>query len=70
MRSPPYGNGVTLWFQNNEFDAAVKRVVAYGAHILENIRMNSNANHPEVWLQDADGYEVVLAGAYGDLDAS
>jgi catechol-2,3-dioxygenase len=66
----PYGNGVLLWFQTNKFDAVVKRAIASHAEILEQPKVNSNANHREVWLQDLDGYVVVVAGAYGDLGAS
>jgi catechol 2,3-dioxygenase-like lactoylglutathione lyase family enzyme len=69
-KTQPYGNGVLLWFQTNEFDAAVTRVIAFGAQILEQPKVNSNANHREVWLRDPNGYVVVLAGAYGDLSAS
>lgn len=63
----PYGNGVLLWFQTNEFDAAVRRVIAFEAQVLEPPKVNTNANHREVWLRDPNGYVVVLAGAYGDL---
>ena len=66
-KTKPYGNGVLLWFQTNEFDAAIKRVIAFGAQVLEQPKVNSNANHREVWLRDPNGYVVVLAGAYGDL---
>jgi hypothetical protein len=34
-KKQPYGNGVLLWFRTNEFDAAVERVIAFGAQILE-----------------------------------
>ncbi|HKW95553.1 MAG TPA: VOC family protein [Methylomirabilota bacterium] len=63
----PYGNGVLLWFQVDDFTAAVGRARALGAEILEGPKVNPNANHREVWLRDRDGYVVVLAGAYGDV---
>ena len=63
----PYGNGVVLWFETDEFDKAVERVIALRAGILEEPRVNPNANHREVWLRDPDGYVVVIAGRYGDL---
>lgn len=66
----PYGNGVLLWFQTDEFGAAVERARALSAEILEEPHINRNANHLECWLRDPDGYVVVLAGAYGDIDAS
>lgn len=63
----PYGNGVLLWFQTDEFEQAIERVNALQAEILETPRVNSNANHREFWLRDPDGYVVVIAGPYGDL---
>jgi catechol 2,3-dioxygenase-like lactoylglutathione lyase family enzyme len=63
----PYGNGVLLWFQIDDFEAAVKRTREMGVEILEGPRVNPNANHREIWLRDPDGYVVVLASAYSDL---
>lgn len=65
--SKPYGNGVLLWFQVEDFVAAVARARALSAEILEGPQVNPNANHREIWLRDPDGYVVVLAGAYGDV---
>jgi catechol 2,3-dioxygenase-like lactoylglutathione lyase family enzyme len=65
--SPPYGNGVVLWFQTDGFDEALHRIEAHEVQILEGPQVNPNANHREVWLRDPDGYVVVVAGAYGDL---
>ena len=58
----PVGNGVLLWFQTDEFDAAVARARDAGAVILEEPHVNPNAGHRECWLRDPDGYKVVLAG--------
>jgi catechol 2,3-dioxygenase-like lactoylglutathione lyase family enzyme len=66
-RAKPYGNGVLLWFQTAQFDAAVARAQALGAMILEGPRVNPNAQHRECWLRDPDGYVVVLASEHGDL---
>tara|TARA_R110002095_G_scaffold1984_4_gene8838 strand:- start:895 stop:1278 length:384 start_codon:yes stop_codon:yes gene_type:complete len=63
----PKGNGVLLWFQIDDFDAAVSRVQAMSAAILEGPQVNPNANHREIWIRDPDGYVVVLAGHYGDV---
>jgi catechol 2,3-dioxygenase-like lactoylglutathione lyase family enzyme len=63
----PYGNGVLLWFQIEDFDAAVARARALLAEILEGPKVNRNANHREIWLRDLDGYTVVLASAYGEV---
>jgi catechol 2,3-dioxygenase-like lactoylglutathione lyase family enzyme len=65
--SKPYGNGVVLWFQTDAFDAAIKRTLTLQATVLEPVKVNSNANHREIWLRDPDGYTVVLASAYGDV---
>ncbi len=65
--SMPSGNGILLWFQTDCFDAMVARVHAYRAIILEGPHVNPNANHREIWLQDPDGYTVVVAGLPGDV---
>ena len=62
----PYGNGVLLWFQVDDFEAAVGRAREMRVEILEGPRVNPNANHQEIWLRDPDGYVVVLASAYGE----
>lgn len=63
----PYGNGAVLWFQTETFDAAITRIAALGATVLEAPKVNPLAGHREVWLRDPDGYTVVIAGRYGDL---
>ena len=57
------GNGVLLWFQVDDFTAAVARARMLEVKILEEPKINPNANHREVWLRDLDGYVVVLASA-------
>lgn len=64
--SKPYGNGVLLWFQVDDFDAAVGRAREVRAEILEEPMVNPRAEHRECWLRDPDGYVVVLASAGGD----
>jgi len=61
------GNGMLLWFQVEDFGAAVERARALRADILEGPKINPNANHRELWLRDPDGYVVVLASASGYL---
>ena len=63
----PYGNGVLLWFQVDDFDAAVARAREMAVEVLEGPRANPNAGHREIWLRDPDGYVVVLASVGGDL---
>ncbi len=63
----PYGNGVLLWFQTDDFDQALERAKQIGAEVLEGPQVNPSAHHREIWLRDLDGYVVVIAGKYGDL---
>ena len=58
----PLGNGVLLWFEVADFDAAVAQVRATGAPIVRDEHTNPNALQQELWLRDPDGYLVVLAG--------
>jgi catechol 2,3-dioxygenase-like lactoylglutathione lyase family enzyme len=66
----PYGNGVLLWFEVDDFDAAVARAERMQAHVLMPRHRNPPAgdggpNHWEIWLRDPDGYTVVLASPDG-----
>jgi catechol 2,3-dioxygenase-like lactoylglutathione lyase family enzyme len=58
----PLGNGMLLWFEVADFDAAVERAKAHGAEIETDVHVNPNAKQREIWLRDPDGYLVVLAG--------
>jgi catechol 2,3-dioxygenase-like lactoylglutathione lyase family enzyme len=58
----PLGNGVLLWFEVADFDAAVERVRATGAPVVTDVHTNPNARQQEIWVRDPDGYLVVLAG--------
>jgi catechol 2,3-dioxygenase-like lactoylglutathione lyase family enzyme len=60
--SRPFGNGVLLWFEIADFDAAVERVRATGAPVVRDVHTNPNARQQEIWVRDPDGYLVVLAG--------
>jgi catechol 2,3-dioxygenase-like lactoylglutathione lyase family enzyme len=55
----PYGNGVVLWFELEDFDAAVARAEAMKPTILRPRRFSDNGNW-EYWLRDPEGYTVVL----------
>ena len=66
----PYGNGVLLWFEVDDFDAAVARAADLSAEIVLPRHRNPPAgdggpNHWECWLRDPDGYTVVLASPDG-----
>ncbi len=66
----PYGNGVLLWFEIDDFDAAMARVAGMNATVLLPRHRNppsgdGGPNHWECWLRDPDGYTVVLASPDG-----
>ena len=66
------GNGVLLWFEIDDFDAAVERVKSLGAEIVLAPHRNPPEGEPggpahrEYWLRDPDGYTVVLASPDGE----
>jgi hypothetical protein len=62
----PCGHGVVLWFEVNDFDAAVARARSLQAEVLEGPFVNPRPQHREIWLRDRDGYVVVLAGPDGE----
>jgi hypothetical protein len=71
----PYGNGVLLWFELDDFDAAVVRAENLKAEIVMPRHRNppdgsGGPNHWEVWLHDPDGYTVVLASPDGSADGN
>lgn len=66
----PYGNGVLLWFEVDDFDAAMARAQALGAEVVLPRHRNppsgdGGPNHWECWLRDLDGYTVVIASPDG-----
>lgn len=69
----PPGNGLLLWFEVDDIDAAIIRAEALGAEILTPRQRNppdgeGGPNHWEIWLRDPDGYKVVLASPDGTAD--
>ena len=62
----PPGHGVLLWFEVNDFDAAVERARRLQAEIILEPHVNPAPNHREIWLRDADGYVVVIASPDGE----
>jgi catechol 2,3-dioxygenase-like lactoylglutathione lyase family enzyme len=71
----PHGNGVLLWFELDDIDAAVARAENLNAEILKPRHRNppdgnGGPNHWEVWLRDPDGYKVVLASPDGSADGA
>lgn len=61
-RSQPLGNGLVLWFEVADFEAALDRVRSTEAPIVLDDVENPNALRREIWFRDPDGYLVVLAG--------
>ena len=66
----PYGNGVLLWFETDDFDAALARAAEMKAEVAKPRHRNppsgdGGPNHWEIWLRDPDGYTVVLASPDG-----
>jgi catechol 2,3-dioxygenase-like lactoylglutathione lyase family enzyme len=64
------GNGVLLWFEVDDFDAAVARVAELGATVVMAPHVNPRPNHREIWIRDLDGYLVVLASVDGEATAA
>lgn len=67
------GNGLLLWFEVDDFDAAVARVEAMGIEVILPRHRNppdgdGGPNHWEIWLRDPNGYKVVLASPDGTAD--
>jgi catechol 2,3-dioxygenase-like lactoylglutathione lyase family enzyme len=68
----PYGNGVLLWFETDDFDGAVSRAEEMNAEVVLAPHRNppdgkGGPNHREVWLRDPNGYTVVIASPDWEL---
>jgi hypothetical protein len=63
----PYGNGLLLWFETDDFNAMLGRAKMHNARVLAGPLFNPNARHRELWLEDPNGYKVVVASRMGDL---
>jgi catechol 2,3-dioxygenase-like lactoylglutathione lyase family enzyme len=71
----PYGNGVLLWFETDDFDAALARAEALSAEVILPRHRNppeggGGPDHWEIWLRDPDGYAVVLASPDGSASGA
>jgi catechol 2,3-dioxygenase-like lactoylglutathione lyase family enzyme len=62
----PVGHGVLVWFEVDDFDAAVKRAQKLRARVLEKPHVNPAPQHRELWLEDPDGYVVVVCSPDGE----
>jgi len=63
------GHGVVLWFQVDDFDAAVERARGLAAEIVAEPHVNEKPMHREIWLRDADGYVVVVSSPDGEAES-
>jgi catechol 2,3-dioxygenase-like lactoylglutathione lyase family enzyme len=61
----PYGNGILLWFEVDDFDAAVARAAELKAEIIKPPYRHVGAKHWQCWLRDPDGYKIVLSSPDG-----
>lgn len=71
----PYGNGVLLWFEVDDFDAVLERAQLMGVDIVLPKHRNPSdgnggPNHWELWLRDPDGYVLVVSSPYGTADGN
>jgi hypothetical protein len=66
----PYGNGLLLWFEADDFEAVHARAQQMGVEFVMPKHRNppdgdGGPNHWEMWLRDPDGYVVVVASPDG-----
>ena len=54
-----HGNGVLLWFELQDYEAAVQRAREMNVEVVKPSAFVENGNW-EFWLRDPDGYGVVL----------
>ena len=65
-----------LWFEIDDFDAAVARAGELDAEVVLPVHRNPPEGEPggpahrEIWLRDLDGYSVVLASPDGEVAAA
>lgn len=62
----PYGNGVLLWFELEDYEAAVQRAADLDVEIVKPSHRSDNLNW-EFWLRDPEGYMIVLTSPLPDM---
>jgi len=55
-----------LWFEVDDFDAAVERARSLRAQVVEEPHVNPGPGHREMWIGDPDGYVVVISSPDGE----
>lgn len=71
----PYGNGLLLWFEVEDFEGVWARAQEMGVEVVLPRHRNppdgnGGPNHWECWVKDPDGYVVVAASPYGTADGN
>lgn len=71
----PYGNGVLLWFEVQDFDEVMSRATELNVEIVMPKHRNppdgdGGPNQWECWMRDPDGYVVVVASPMGTADGT
>lgn len=66
----PYGNGLLLWFEADDFEECMKRIQQLDPPIVMPRHRNppdgsGGPDHWECWFKDPDGYIVVVASPDG-----
>jgi catechol 2,3-dioxygenase-like lactoylglutathione lyase family enzyme len=61
-----HGHGILIWFEIDDFDAAVARARDLRAEVVLEPHVNPAPGHREMWLRDLDGYVVVIASPDGE----
>ena|SRR5579863_9727948 len=61
----PYGNGVLLWFEIDDLDAAVARAGEMKVEVVLPHYHHKGAHQWEIWLRDPEGYTIVLSSPDG-----
>jgi Glyoxalase/Bleomycin resistance protein/Dioxygenase superfamily len=66
----PTATAMLLWFEIDDFDAAIARAAEIRAEVVMPCHRNppsgdGGPNHWECWFRDPDGYTVVLASPDG-----
>jgi hypothetical protein len=66
----PYGNGLLLWFEVDDFDSVIQRANEMAVEMVMPRHRNppdgnGGPNHWECWMRDPDGYIVVVASPDG-----
>ena len=64
-QAKPYGNGVLIWFEVDDFDAAVARAGQMKVEVVLPRHRHEGARHWQIWLRDPEGYTVVLSSPDG-----